>query len=328
MIKFKHILAILFCLFVLLSCDLFQTKSIYSDKTNWLAFPENNKKSIDVFYVYPTVYTMVYDTDPIICSIDNAMMVQGAFIPFSRQATVFDSLANIYAPYYRQADASYTLSLSSSQKDSLIRGIPYSNVKEAFHYYIKNMNRGRPFILAGHSQGSNVLLYLLSDYMKDHPAVYKRMIAAYMIGYSVTPTYLSANPHLKFAENANDFGVIISYNTEAPIIGDPGNPVVCDSAIAINPINWRRDETLASANENLGSILWDSLGTIFQVSHFADAQVDLSRGVVITNTANVDIIAPGSATFGRGVYHKYDYAFYYYNLRKNANDRIEAYFSE
>jgi hypothetical protein len=28
---------------------------------------------------------------------------------------------------------------------------------------------------------------LPADYMKEHPAVYKRMIAAYIIGYSITP---------------------------------------------------------------------------------------------------------------------------------------------
>ena len=95
----------------------------------------------------------------------------------------------------------------------------------AFDYYIKNYNNGRPFILASHSQGSNVMIFLLAEYMKEHPEVYKKMIAAYVIGYSVTDDYLAKNPHLKFAEGADDTGVIISYNTEAPSI--PGkNPVV------------------------------------------------------------------------------------------------------
>jgi len=41
-----------------------------------------------------------------------------------------------------------------------------------FNYYIKNFNAGRPFILAGHSQGSNVLINLMTGYLKDHPEVY------------------------------------------------------------------------------------------------------------------------------------------------------------
>lgn len=311
------------CIF---SCDLFSSKSIYADHSHWLSLPENADKNVDVFYIYPTVYSKINDTDPLICELDNAMMLEGASLPFSRQATVFDSLANIYAPFYPQADAAGTLCLSSVQKDSLMAGIPYSSVKNAFQYYIKHLNDKRPFILAGHSQGSTLLLFLLSDYMADHPSVYKRMVAAYVIGYSVTDTYLAENPHLSFADSSNDVGVIVSYNTEAPQIGEPGNPVVMEGAIAINPINWRRDEVLAPASENLGSIIWDSLGSITHVSHFADASLDLSRGVVVTSLPDTDEFAPGSTVFGKGVYHRYDYAFYYENLRQNAKDRIAKYF--
>lgn len=46
------------------------------------------------------------------------------------------------------------------------------------------------------------------------------MIATCVIGYSITPEYLAKNPHLKFAKEAKDTGVIISYNTEAPQVAD------------------------------------------------------------------------------------------------------------
>ena len=325
MTKYKHTLLLLFCLFSLLACDLFRSRSVYANNELWLSLPDNSNKSVDVFYLYPTVWGRINEHDAPICNIDNAMMLQNAPIAFLRQASLFDSLANIYAPFYRQADAVYTLSLSLSKQDSVIGGIPYADVENAFDYYIKNYNNGRPFILAGHSQGSNILLFLLSNYMSDHPDIYERMIAAYLIGYSVTPSYLKDNPHLKFAESADDIGVIISYNTEAPVIGEPGNPVVQDSALVINPINWHRDETPASANENLGSIMWDSLGTLSRIPTFADACVNLSRGVIIASTPNADLLAPGNILMGRGVFHSFDYPFYYYNLQKNASDRIKAY---
>ncbi|MFR2406214.1 MAG: DUF3089 domain-containing protein, partial [Eubacterium callanderi] len=118
--------------------------------------------------------------------------------------------------------------------------------------YLEHENNGRPFILAGHSQGSNMLLYLLGEYMKAHPVVYRRMVAAYVIGYSVTGDYLAQNPHLRFAEAADDTGVIISYNTEAPGV-TADNPVLLPGAKVINPISWTRDETLAPAEQSLGS---------------------------------------------------------------------------
>lgn len=60
-------------------------------------------------------------------------------------------------------------------------------------------HEGRPFIIAGHSQGSAILRFVLKDYFKTHPDRYERMVAAYVIGYSITKDDLEANPHMKFA---------------------------------------------------------------------------------------------------------------------------------
>lgn len=115
----------------------------------------------------------------------------------------------LYAPFYRQA--------SLTPNDPVyVAGIPTTDGTAAFDYYTKNYNNGRPFILAGHSQGANTLANLLSGYLKTNSTVLARMIAAYVIGYPVTTEYLSNNPHLKFVSGSNDTGVIISYNTEAP----------------------------------------------------------------------------------------------------------------
>lgn len=156
------------------------------------------------------------------------------------------------------------------------------------------------------------------------------MIAAYVIGYSVTNAYLAENPHLKFAEGPDDTGVIISYNTEAPDVVPGTNPVVLPGALAINPITWTRGETLAPASANLGSILLnpdgsvilDAQGNFVKYMNYADARVDAAKGVLICSTADEDYLAPGNATFGRGVYHSFDYPFYYYNIRENAANRV------
>lgn len=117
------------------------------------------------FYLYPTASSKVNKDDPNIGEIDKPAMIAGA---------------------------------------KLEQSTPKEDVFAGFDTYIKHDNNGRPFILAGHSQGSNELAYLLSEYMKENPKVYARMIAAYVIGYSITDKYLAANPHLKFAEGADD----------------------------------------------------------------------------------------------------------------------------
>jgi hypothetical protein len=257
-------------------------------------------------------------------------MLKGSIAAFGRQATAFETVGNIFAPYYRQADAAYTLSLPQEQRDIVIGGIPTLDAVAAFDYYIKHYNNGRPFILAGHSQGSNVLLFLLAGYMKDNPSAYARMIAAYVIGYSVTDDYLAECPHLKFAEGPDDTGVIISYNTESPDVVKGGNPVVLDGALVINPITWTREETLAAVSEGLGSFMPDASGVFTKVPQYADAQIDKTKGVLICSTADVNKYSPGPTpqhpiAFPRGVFHSFDYSFYYFNLRANAQNRADKF---
>ncbi|MBI5521096.1 MAG: DUF3089 domain-containing protein [Desulfarculus sp.] len=301
----------------------------YSAPNHWLSLPSSINKGVDVFYLYPTAWQKTNASDPSICDIDNASMLYYSKNAYQRQATAFETVANIYAPYYRQVD----LTPPPEVRTRLTAGIPTSDATAAFDYYITHLNNGRSFILAGHSQGSDVLVNLLASYMKDHPDVQKRMIAAYVIGYSVTSSYLAANPHLKFAEGADDTGVIISYNTEAPDTVAGTNPVVLPGALAINPITWTRSETPAAASQNLGSIMLnpdgsvvlDKDGNFLVVKDYADARVDLARGVVICSTADENKLAPGNATFGRGVYHSFDIPFYYYNIRANAENRVYKY---
>ncbi len=159
----------------------------------------------------------------------------------------------------------------------------------------------------------------MSEYMKENPDVYSRMIAAYVIGYSVTDEYLAKNPHLKFAEGPDDTGVIISYNTEAPTI-EGNNPMVLPGAISINPIIWTREETLATSEENLGSRMENAQGQTVSVKNYADAQVNKAKGVVITT---VDAETLPKTPWPKGVYHNYDYPFYYYNIRENAENRTK-----
>ncbi|WP_018704688.1 DUF3089 domain-containing protein [Anaeromusa acidaminophila] len=298
----------------------------YSNPAHWLALPETTDKQVDVFYLYPTAWQKQTPTEPNVCELDNPSMVRGSKLAFARQATAFEPAANVYAPFYRQADAAYCLSLPMEEQEKFIGGIPKADAFAAFDYYIKHYNKGRPFILAGHSQGSNLLVFLLSDYMKQHPDVYARMVAAYVIGYSVTDRYLAQNPHLKFAKGPDDTGVIVSYNTEAPVV-EGNNPVVLPGALVINPITWTREETLATAEQNLGSIVLKPTGEIaaYNVKNYADARIDKKRGVLICSTADVEKLSPGNKVFGKGVFHSFDYPFYYNNIQQNATNRVEKY---
>ena len=308
----------------------------YSNKANWLALPSSKeaRKKVDVFFLYPTVYEQSSPSDPMVCAIDNPQMQAGAKAAFSRDATVFAPLADIYAPWYQQA-AIAVLTLPPDQQEATVGGVPTSDALAAFDYYIKHYNKGRPFILAAHSQGSNIMINLMADYMKKNSKVYKRMIAAYVPGYSITPQYLEQNKELKFAENADDTGVIISYNTTFPAPQVP-DPVVLPGAMVINPITWTRSETLATAAQNLGGIavgsngypVLDAEGNPQKVLNYADAQINTAKGTLICSTADPATLAPGNSLVAAGIYHTFDIPFYYFDIRANAANRIDRYFSK
>ena len=309
----------------------------YSRPARWLNLPKTVNKKVDVFYLYPSEYTKADPSAPIVGPIDDPGMIEGAKGAFQRQAYAFRTFATIYAPYYRQADAASRAALPQPEQVKIVAGAPTQDGIAAFDYYIRHFNHGRPFILAGHSLGSNVMANLLSQYMKARPGVYKRMVAAYVIGYSITPDYLDRNPHLKFAKGPNDTGVIVSWNTEAPTI-DGTNPVILPGGLAINPITWTRKETEATAVQNRGSIelgpttggapMLNTQGRILRVMNLADAQVDKAKGVLICSTvnpANPPYFTPGG--FPMGVFHTFDYPFYFFNIRENAANRLVYYLS-
>ena len=302
-----------------------------------MAVPAKLDKPVDLFYLYPTTFSKANKDASNFAAIDDPGMVKGAKLSFSKQATAFEPIANIYAPYYRQVDAAYSLSLPPAEHDKVQQGVTKEDVFAAFDYYIQHYNNGRPFILAAHSQGSNELIFLLADYMKANPKVNARMVAAYVIGYSVTSSYLAANPHLKFAEGPGDTGVIVSYNTEAPTTKIT-NPVTLPGGISINPITWTRTEKLADASENAGSLQVNPDGTVavdasgnpIILKNWADAQVNIARGVVICSTVDASKLSPGTANqmLSAGIYHNFDYPLYYFNIRENAALRVKNYLSQ
>ena len=307
-----------------------QTQADYANPDNWLMAESDGLQEVDVFYIYPSNYTPAAG-EPSIGDIDNAGMRKGAKAIYERQATAFKTSCNIFAPYYRQVDGTFCLNLTTEQEWSLIRYQASQDLSRALDYYFKYWNNGKPFILAGHSQGSENLLALLQDYFHQddaHKALLKGLVAAYAIGFSVTDEFLAANPDIPFAERHNDTGCIVSWNTEGPANKGKHNAVVKPHAHSINPIYWVTDDTYVPASENLGSLTSVEEGIV--EPGIADAQLDLERGVVVVSTEAAKPFAIPAAMqdiFGPESYHGQDYGFFYGDLRRNAEMRIAGWFS-
>lgn len=306
--------------------ELTGTPSDYSKEENWMRIPEITHE-IDTVYLYPTCYQDESDDAKPICDIDNEDMRARAGVIYENQATVFEESTNVFAPYYRQSNIFKVVGMSHMELEEYQQHEQRTDVYAALDYYFENYNEGRPFMIAGHSQGSIMTKIVLGEYMQAHPEYYERMVAAYPIGFSITEDWLSDHPYLKFAEGADDTGVIVSWNTEGKGNQGQSNIVVEPEAVSINPINWKRDDTYASFEKNLGSRIFnEETGEYESIKGLADAQVDTERGVVIC-TAKDAGYAPAEL-FGPESLHGHDYDFYYENLRENVKARAEAWLKQ
>ncbi len=212
-----------------------QTPTDYRNLNNWMEIPRHLDYKVDIFYLYPTAY-FKSAASPMICSVNHQAMRDRATDHLTHKGSAFRTVGNYFVPFYRQAAIQCLLSEKEEDTQDFFDQT-VTDVCTAFDYYLKNLNGGRPFILAGHSQGSILLSILLATTFKKHPHYLHQLVAAYIIGYGITPKYLADNPHLSFATGATDTGVIISYNTEAP--GVKGENITLPAgSMAINPISW------------------------------------------------------------------------------------------
>ena len=132
------------------------------------------------------------------------------------------------------------------------------------------------------------------------------------IGWRVTEEDLADYPHLRFATGENDTGVIVAFNSEAEdVTGSLLVPAGVRS-LCINPLNWRTDDVPASREENLGACFTDYSGEILtEIPQLTGAYVDQTRGTLKVPDVSPEAYPPVLSIFEPGVYHLYDYQFFY-----------------
>lgn len=289
----------------------------YSSSDNWYQTGVDfDEDKIDVFYILWTVIFSSVDEygNPIqnsALSAEDREIFDGAF-KYS-QDIMFDSdTFNFIAPYYRQ------LTMESFSTPGLMflsaTATASRDICEAFDYYMEHQNNGRPFIIAGFSQGG-LMSKVLLKHMTDEQ--YSRMIAAYSMGFQVTEDELN-DPHINAAQSEDDLGKIISYNS-VDSSDAIWSQVAGDAAICMNPLNWKTDDTQAILTTEYGDT--------------ATVHVDQDRHVLILE--GLDNAKYGGQNYDgtvypmpAGNYHMWEMRFYADDIRENALRRAELFYSK
>ena len=298
--------------------------SLYAQAENWAYLETEKVADADVFFICPTVYAG--EEDSFNMSMEDESTKRDFLGAVNMEKGIYEEDTRFFAPYYRQVGL-YVYQLPAQERESYLE-LAYEDVKDAFTYYLEHYNQGQPIILAGFSQGADMSLRLLKDCFADEE-VNDLLVACYAIGWRITQEEMAEYPHLRFATGEDDTGVIVSFNSEAEGVADSLMIPAGTRTLAINPLNWKTDGTPAGKEENLGACFTDYSGNIVtEIPQLTGAYLDTQRGALKVTDVTPEEYPPGLAIFSDGVYHLYDYQFFYRNLQENVAVRLNAYLAE
>jgi hypothetical protein len=294
-------------------------------------------KPVDVFFVHPTTYLKGEDwNDPLragTATEENTRWV------LANQASAYNGCCNVYAPHYRQVSI-FTFGRPGDAREEIRRqalDLAYQDVARAFEHFLSEIQQ-RPFMLAGHSQGTMHLRRLLKEKIAGTPLA-QRMVAAYLIGGGVNVQELEALSDVHACQSATDLGCVVHWATygpdAVPFALEPGTTTLCT-----NPLTWKVDGEPADAALNMGAVppsgtfsirFWGddrAAGTRFDalaaplVGHVGAQCKD---GGLVVDAQDGTVF--GAYDLGGQNYHGLDYALFYMNIRANAKQRVDAYVS-
>jgi len=310
----------------------------------WAALPESEdsadiaprgaqdrqaKAEVDVFFVHPTTYLLGGRWNATLGT--NRIDQRTDLTTIRNQASVFNGAGRIYAPRFRQA---ILYAYLHDDADSLkARALAYSDVARAFDAYLEHHSAGRPFILAGHSQGAHHLLRLLEERLAD-PELRQRLVAAYLVGVPMPADKLERTLNgIPQCISERQTGCLVSWNTVASWAdrsrfssiahyypagweSNAGKVLVCS-----NPLSWRDGEKPAASAGPRRAVAVSHRGPLLRAPGPASARC--AEGLL-------EIEDPRGPSFrltrGRkGDYHVFDLSLFHLDIRENARLRAESY---
>ncbi len=317
----------------------------YARNDAWAALPETRDAAdltplniqpidpksaeVDVFFVYPTVFLSrdAWNAD----WRDAAYRKQVADGPLRGQASVFNGCCRVFAPHYRQMTLGGFVRWSDDSQAAM--ALAYADVERAFDDFVGRRAKGRPFILAGHSQGSRLLRTLIERRIEGTNHA-NRLVAAYLLGHWMEAEWFDRPGALRACTAAYDTGCVITWSSFAEgrnataqrltLARTSGyaperarRPYVC-----INPLSWSTDDALVPARLNRGAWLY---GDATRPRAFEPGLVSARcrDGALYVSAPRQKIYADLVIPFGN--FHNLDYNMAYMNIRDNLPQRIGAF---
>ncbi len=310
----------------------------YSNIDNWAAHPFKNDPAdsvpkplrsnykhdtlADVFFIHPTTYfdKKLLETqsnftisDPYWnASLESSNLnIKTDESTILYQASIFNEDSKIFAPRYRQVNyyAYYTTDKANAIKAF---DFAYEDIKHSFEFYLKHYNKGRPIIIAAHSQGTTHAKRLIKEIFEAKPLM-NQLVVAYLIGMPIEENYFKSIPP---CTNPSQTGCIVSWRTFREGYMSDFAKKENFNAIVTNPLSWDTSGVPVERKYNKGSVLLN----------FNKVIPGTSGGRVYKNVLWVN--KPkffGSFISKEKNYHVGDLNLFYMNVRENVKQRINVF---
>jgi hypothetical protein len=306
----------------------------YAQLDYWAAHPYKNDPSdsvpkplranyrpdslVDVFFIHPTTYTAEEKKTGWNARTDDAELnAKTDFSPILYQASIFNEVGRVFAPRYRQAHLSAYYPRTKEDTIAALNAfnLAYSDVKTAFLYFLQNENKGRPIIIASHSQGSTHAQRLLLEFF-DNALLYNKLVAAYIPGmYVNTEQFVNIRPCI----TPHQTGCMVGWRTYREGYVPEFVEKEKGSSLVTNPITWDSSRPTADRFDNKGAVLLKFNKLIPQ-----------STAALIHNRV---LWTPRPVFFGSSLYktenyHVGDFNLFYVNVRENLQVRLSAFWKK
>jgi hypothetical protein len=334
----------------------------YSQRASWAAHPDLADRAdlappgaetpaepaADVFFIHPTAWFNLEvwnDTldDPKSLEVVDQLVLSG-------EASAFSGCCRVFAPRYRQSTIGAFYGDVADARASL--EVAYGDVERAFDAFLEASD-GRPFLIAGHSQGSMHGLRLLTRVGAD-PALRERLVVAYLPGFAnPLASFEGLSGQLTPCEAPTQTGCVAAWDTYAEGAAARGHEPMLhwvDGALrryedtprqCTNPISWRADEAATDPSAHRGAVAPVNTGNpvVMRKLLMSEAPLGVSiaalgapRGGWLTARCEGGVLrVPDVGDLGwpeteaqPGNYHLMDYELFYLDIRENAAARVAA----
>ena len=234
-------------------------------------------------------------------------------------ASIFSACCEIYAPKRRSAHTYSSIDRTGNGEKAIL--LDYNDSRAAFKTFLE-INKGKAFILAGHSSGSAMLALLINEFQEKED--FNHLVAAYLLGWNIRSDHFRTLPGCQHKTQTKCFlGWNSTMNNSTPIWKGEKN-LFCS-----NPISAKQGNEKIPFKRSLGAMPFSDYSSS-DLREEKKRQLKILKGSVHCKDGHLIVEGDLYLQFPYRFFnlHSYDYGLFYGDIMKDSLTRVESFFSQ